>query len=59
MLMLGVLLVFFYGEFMWAAKFVGLKKRSRMYLGNLYTLLVISLIAGSVAKRFVRNEEKT
>lgn len=43
---------------MGAVKFLGLKKRSRLYLGNLYIVLTISLIAGSVAKRYVTNQHK-
>jgi hypothetical protein len=51
MLMLGVLLLFLYGEFMWVLKFAGTNKRIRKNLANLYLVVAAVIIVGSIAKR--------
>ena len=51
MLMLGIVLLLCYGEFMWILKTVGVKKRMRGYVSWLYTGLACVLVFGSLVKR--------
>lgn len=51
MLILGIFLIFMYGEFMWIMKAVGVKKKKRGYIGTGYICCAGILVVGSVLKR--------
>lgn len=49
--MLGIVLIFFYGEFLFLLKMGHLKKKTRRYIRYFYITLVTVIIAGGVMKR--------
>lgn len=51
LIMLGVFLIFSYGEFIALLKMGSLKKRSRRRVGYFYMALAISLLVGGIIKK--------
>jgi sulfite exporter TauE/SafE len=52
--MLGIFLIFCYGEFMLLLKYGGVKKKMRKNLSKLYISVVGIIVIGSIVKRVLR-----
>ena len=52
--MVGIFLIFCYGEFMFLLKYGGIKKKMRRNLSNLYIAVVGIIVIGSIIKRVLR-----
>ena len=53
MLIVGVLLLMMYGEFVWLMKAIGCKKKMRNNLANFYLLVAAVVFLGSIVKKVV------
>jgi len=56
MLIVGVLLLMMYGEFVWVMKAIGCKKKMRNNLANFYLLVAGVVFVGSIIKKVVQGQ---
>ena len=51
LIIVGIFLIFFYGEFFALLKMLSVKKRSRRYIRYFYYALVMAIMTGAILKK--------